>query len=180
MDLGGAAPHLVDMDAFGTRPEPGAKTHLQRANDLVLKLCCIAEAFSSGTGLGHLRAASHPLTRAAHETIARDEVHHHRLGALYFEWASDRIDDAERARLTQVAVRALEELARYWRHAPSKVTNGVTSEGYRIDDIHALGWLESSRSMPLAREVVTREIFEPLARVGIVVAAAEDRARLLA
>jgi hypothetical protein len=179
MELGGAAPHLVEMDGFGVRADPGAKTHLERANDLVLKVCCIAEAFAGGTGLGHLRAASHPLTRAVHETIARDEVHHRRLGPLYFEWAADRMDDVERARLAAVAVRTLEGLARYWRHAPSAVTDGVTEEGYRVEDIHALGWLESSRYVPLAREVVTRDVLEPLARIGVVVAE-DDRARLLA
>jgi hypothetical protein len=77
-----------------------------------------------------------------------------------------------------VAVRALEGLAPFWRRPPSPVKDGVTREGWRVEDIHALGWLESERFVTLAREVVEKEILGPLAALGIVVGE-RDRARLL-
>src|SRR5580704_6816818 len=43
MELGGAAPRTIDFDRFTTKGR--GTTALQRANDLVLRVGCIAEAF---------------------------------------------------------------------------------------------------------------------------------------
>ncbi|HXX70161.1 MAG TPA: hypothetical protein VEK07_23480 [Polyangiaceae bacterium] len=177
-ELGGGATILVDMRKFVPERRTGLSP-LQLANELVLEVSCVAEAFSGGTALANQRVAAHPLTRAVFDTILRDEARHRRLGALYFDWARESIDDAERARLADVAVRALDSISVLWRFRPSVVVDGVTEQGWRIEDIHALGWLESSKMAPLAREVVRTEILEPLDRLGIVVPAA-DRQRLLA
>ncbi len=93
MELGGAAPRVVDFERFTARPR--GKTAMQRANELVLGVSCIAEAFSGGTASVSYDATTHELPRAVYQTILRDEAHHRRLGGLYFEWALSRIDDDE-------------------------------------------------------------------------------------
>jgi hypothetical protein len=177
-ELGGAAAVELDLDAI---PMTFSRelTALQRANEAVLRVSMIGEAFSGGTALGSRNVASHPLPRAIHDRILADEAHHRRLGALYFDWAGEMLDEAECARLARVAVSALEGIASYWRRPPSPVKNGMTREGWRVEDIHALGWLESERFVALARKVVAEDILAPLAAIGIVVSD-EDRARILA
>lgn len=46
--------------------------------------------------------------------------------------------------------------------------DGVTSEGYRVDDLHELGFLESKLAVPLARKMVEEDILVPLAALGII------------
>jgi hypothetical protein len=177
MELGGGTPMGVDMRRFVPK-RSASLSPLQCANEWVLEVSCIAEAFSGGTALGSRRVAAHPLTRAVYDTILADEARHRRLGVLYFDWAGETLDDAERTRLAAVAVRALESLAPLWRSPPSPVRDGVTREGWRIEDIHALGWLESSKMVGWARQVVKDDILAPLDALGIVVPV-EDRTRLL-
>ena len=113
MELGGAAPREVDLEQFAMRPR--GLTAWQRANELVLRVACIAEAFSGGTASVALESTTHPLTRAVYETILRDEARHRRLGGLYFEWALSRIDEAELARLGRVLHEALKAFAPFWK-----------------------------------------------------------------
>ncbi len=183
-ELGGAAVLEVDLDAVIVPPS-ASLTPFQRANEIVLRVSSIAEAFSGGTALGSRNVTSHPLPRALYDRILADEAHHRRLGALYFDWAADRLDGAERARLAKVAVRSLEGFATIWRPFPAKEEHArdasgtrATRDGWRLDDLHACGWLESSRFGALARKVVAEDILAPLAAIGIVVPE-EDRARIL-
>lgn len=175
MELGGGVPREIDMTKFALRRDTRL-TPFQQANDLALRICCVSEAYASGTAIETYRVAAHPLTKAVYQTILRDEVHHHRLGGLYFEWANDRLDDAERARLSGTLAESVEALSPLWRRRVSKVTDGATEEGWRTDDIHVLGWLESEKSVPLAKEVVARDVLAPLAALGITLdAEATDR-----
>ncbi len=173
MTLGGAAPRHIDLDHFAIRSS--AQTPFQRANDLALCVGCIAEAFSGGTATESLAASSHGLPRAVYETILRDEARHRRFGALYFEWALSRIDDHERRRLGQVMLASLKGLAPFWRARPPNVSTPPLPS----DDLRALGWLTPVDFGPIAREVVVRDILDPLATIGIVISA-EERAELLA
>jgi hypothetical protein len=172
MELGGAAPRLVDMDRFASRPR--GMTAFQRANELVLRVSCIAEAFSGGTASVSRESTSHPLARAVYETILRDEAHHRRLGGLYFEWALARIDEAELRRLGQVLLVALKTLQPFWRPSAAKARAELP-----LAEIQELGWLGPARFAPVAREVVVRDILDPLATIGIAIPS-EERAELLA
>jgi hypothetical protein len=172
MELGGAAPRTVDLDQFATRPR--GLSAMQRANELVLRVSCIAEAFSGGTATVSLAATSHPLARAVYETILRDEAHHRRLGGLYFEWALARIDEVELQRLGQVMLRALKTLAPFWKPSPAKARADLPAA-----DVQALGWLGPARFAPVAREVVVRDILDPLATIGITISK-DERDQLLA
>ena len=57
-------------------------------------------------------------------------------------------------------------LSAFWTGEPSPVTQGITSRGFRVDHLHELGWLESARSQPLAKEVAM-DLLEPLAKRGV-------------
>jgi hypothetical protein len=175
MELGGAAPRMVDLDHFAVRPG-GRLTPLQRANELVLRVSCVAETFSGGTATVSLETTSHPLPRAVYETILRDEAHHRRLGGLYFEWALSRIDEDELRRLGQAMLATLRGIAPFWKARSAK---GEGKSAPPEDDLRALGWLSPAHFAPVAREVVERDILDPLATIGITISP-EERAVLLA
>jgi hypothetical protein len=170
MELGGAAPRSIDPNHFAMRPT--GLTVFQRANELLLRVGCIAEAFSGGTATVSWGATSHPLPRAVYETILRDEARHRRLGGLYFEWALSKMDDGERRRLGRVMLGALKGLAPFWR------VRATTADVLPEADLRALGWLSPARFGPVARDVVIRDILDPLATIGIAVSA-DERAELL-
>jgi hypothetical protein len=178
MELGGAVLRQVDMDHFTGRP--GGATPLQRANELVLRVSCISEAFSGGTAAVSLESTSHALPKGVYETILRDEARHRRLGGLYFEWAMARIDDAELARLGRVLLSTLRAFAPFWKRPAG--AGGAREEPPSpryAPDLAALGWLPRPRFSEVAREVTVRDILDPLATIGIAIAD-EERADLLA
>ncbi len=47
------------------------------------------------------------------------------------------------------------------------------------DDLRALGWLGPAQFAPVAKEVVVRDILDPLATIGIAITA-DERVELLA
>jgi len=166
MELGGGAHRMIDLDNFALRPQ--APTSLQRANELILRVGCIAEAFSGGTATVSLANTSHPLPRAVYETILRDEARHRRLGGLYFEWALAKIDEQELRRLGQVLLSALRALAPFWKLRAKTATTGLAQ-----DELRALGWLGVEGFAPVAREVAVKDILEPLATIGISISESE-------
>ena len=174
MELGGAPRRMVDMDNFATRPR--GLTHFQRANELVLRVSCIAEAFSGGTASVRYEATTHELPRAIYESILRDEARHRRLGGLYFEWALSRIDEKELARLGRVLFSGLQGLAPFWK--PRQTNTALAKSLPPADDLQALGWLGAARFAPVAREVVERDIIDPLATIGITISP-DERVALL-
>ncbi len=174
MELGGAAQRMVDLDHFTSRP--AGLTPMQRANELLLRVGCISEAFAGGTASVSLETTSHPLPRSVYETILRDEAHHRRLGGLYFEWALARIDQTELRRLGQVLLSSLRALAPFWQ---SRAAKGDSPAVAPEDDMRALGWMVPARFADIARDVAVRDILDPLATIGITISA-EDRASLLA
>jgi hypothetical protein len=174
MTLGGAAPRSVDLERFVARPS--GKTPLERANELVLRVSCISEALSGGTAAVSHSVTSHPLPAAVYETILRDEAHHRRLGGLYFEWALARIDDAERHRLGRVLLSALSGTAAFWRAPSAAKEHGAAP--LPADDLRALGWLTPVEFGHLARDVVIRDILDPLETIGIGITP-DERAVLL-
>jgi hypothetical protein len=178
MQLGGGAPYDIDFAKLDIAPSRANLSPREKCNEVVVRLCCVGEAFSVKMLGGSLRSASHPLTRAILDRIVRDEAPHGLLGWMYLEWADEEMAAAERARLGEVAVSALEQFAPLYQRLRSKVTDGVTSEGFRIDDVRALGWMESTEYAALARDAVVMNVVRPLARHGIVVPEA-DVARLV-
>ena len=163
MQLGGAPARELDTTQLAPRT-PSARSAIQRANELALRIGCIAEVFASATAVPIMRETTHPLLRAVYESILRDEARHRRFGSLYFEWAVDRLDAAERARLGAVTLDALQVYAPLWRRAEAIDDSRPEWQGF---DVHELGWMEPSRYAPLARDVVRREILAPLRALGL-------------
>jgi hypothetical protein len=171
MALGGGAPRLIDLKNFLVRPQ--GLDPFQLANELVLRVSSIAEAFSGGTATVSHAQTSHPLPRAVYETILRDEARHRRLGGLYFEWALPRIDEKELRRLGQILLRGLRSLSPFWNLSPDA---GAT--GFPLRDLNVLGWLGARRFAPVAKEVIVRDILDPLANIGITISG-DERVELL-
>ncbi len=188
MELGGAAPREVDPERFAFRSR--AETPLQRANDILLRVSCISEALAGGTAAVSCAHTSHELPRSVYETILRDESLHRRLGGLYFEWALPRCDDAELERLGRVLAQTLEFRKPSWKGIaapPPSAASATESPSSRpavtpvepdAGELAALGWLQRSHFARVAREVVVRDIIEPLATIGITLTPEEREAIL--
>jgi hypothetical protein len=155
---------------------PRGLTAHQRANELVLRIGCIAEAFSGGTATESYAATTHELPRAVYEQILRDEARHRKIGPIYFEWALGSIDEKELQRLGRVLHSSLATLAPFWKSRSAKLGPKVPVPPA---DLQALGWLGPVRFAPIAKEVVVRDILDPLETIGIAITKAE-REELLA
>ena len=166
MQLGGAAPRRFDPTRLAPNVDPGL-TPFQRANELALRVGCIAEAFAGSTAAPMMRASTHPLIRAVYQSILRDEARHRRFGSLYFEWATDRLEQRERDRLGEVALSALRSYGPLWQTRAAENPGDHTIEGWPKRDVHDLGWFEQARYRPLAQSVVRDDIVPSLARLGI-------------
>ena len=171
MELGGGVVRFVDPEQFAQRPR--GVTAFERANELLLIVSCIQEAFTGGTANVSLQTASHPLVHSVYEMILRDEAHHRRLGGLYFEWAFSRINDSERSRLGRVLGAQLWDLSFFW-----KMSEQTKNIDLPIDAVRALGWLEPARFADVAHEIVIRDILDPLATIGIAISS-DERAKLM-
>jgi hypothetical protein len=166
MELGGGIELVVDLDHLMRRSDP-ALTPLQRANDIVLRVSCVAEAFSGRMAVNAMRSTTHPLTKAVFGRIVADESLHYRLGGVYFEWAKDQLDDAERARLAKVA---LETIAPYATKRP-RVGGAAdaTADGRAratIEQVQTIGWVEARLFGSQVKDAV-QHIVAPLASYGI-------------
>lgn len=166
MELGGGAPYAIDFERLRRVPPEGLSA-FQRASELVVHVCCVGEAFSLPMLASAYASATHPLTRAVLQRIVADEAPHGRLGWAYLEWAADRLDAVERARLAEVALETIAELAPLWQRLQSRVVDGVTTEGYLVEHVRELGWTESSAYGARARKAIQEEVAVPLARFGI-------------
>ena len=175
MELGGAAPRRVDFESLVIRAEPSL-TAFERANEVMLRVSCIAEAFSGKMAAGVMRTTTHPLTRAVLERIVADESLHHRLGGLYFEWASERMSDAERARLGRILLRTLRAFEPKWKgkRGPARPTAARAASEHARE----IGWMPQGHFAKEARRAVREAILAPLAVHGIELSKAEVGALL--
>jgi rubrerythrin len=80
-----AVEHVVEY-APPSLPEPERLTY-----ELVSQ-CCVAETQSTATLVTLLEAAETAELKAVLHELARDEVHHSRLGWAYLAWARPRVD----------------------------------------------------------------------------------------
>ena len=165
-ELGGAANYQVDFTQLRL-PIDDQLSPLQKANELVVRLCCVGEAFSLPMLAGCMKSSTHPLIKRVFEQIVKDEALHGRLGFLYLEWVDEFLDDKERARLGYCAGDTLLQLSQLWRNLKSRVVGDRTSEGYKVEDIHKLGWMVSSDYRQVAENSVRKEVVKPLSEFAI-------------
>ena len=171
MELGGGAPYYIDFETL-TLPTTEGLTAIQRANEHVIRTCCVAETFSVPMLATCYKSAAHPLTRQVLEYIVRDEASHGVFGFHYLEWAVSFMDEAERVRLGHVALQMLNFYKPFW----SKITNRTgetntgetnTSERFLLQHINELGWAEAHVYAEVARETIRKKIIMPLTDFGI-------------
>jgi hypothetical protein len=167
MELGGGAPYAIDFDDLSAMRPNARQTALERANEMVVRLCCVGEAFSVNMLAGCMKSAGHPLTRGVLEIIVKDEAPHGLFGRLYLDWAANHMDEAERHRLAAAALDMIRRFEPYWRRLRSVTEDGITSEGFRIEQVHELGWMEAQAYAATAREAIRRDVIAPLADYGI-------------
>jgi hypothetical protein len=148
-ELGGGAPYLVDWSALAPPVTDGTPA-FERAVERAVRLCCVGETLSAPLLAATARAAAHPLTRAVLARIAREEPPHARLGWLVLEWAGDVGSFAPR--LVDAAVATARDYDSYFR-APAVEPE---EEGFRTEDINALGWLEAPKWSRAARRALQR------------------------
>jgi len=181
MQLGGAALRSFEPDRLSPKLPPEL-TPFQRANELALRIGCVAEVYAGGTAAPIMRTTTHPLVRSVYASILRDEARHKRFGSLYFEWAGERLDDAERERLARVALHALSGYAPLWRKfmRPAGPADApLASQSMLSDDeVHALGWVQPDAYVPLALHAVRHEIVPGLRAIGLELPEAELEALL--
>lgn len=166
MELGGGAPYQIDFDGLAIKPSMELSP-LQRANQLVVHVCCVGEAFSLPMLASAYGSALHPLTKQVLQRIVHDEAPHGRFGFLYLDWAVDQLDAAERARLGEIAADTIEQFSPLWQRLTSRVHDGITTEGYQLQHVRELGWTESSLYATRARRAIEEEVVAPLAKYGI-------------
>jgi hypothetical protein len=172
MQLGGAPARNVDVNRLSPRT-PTSRTPFERANELALRIGCIAEVFASETSAAMMKETVHPLVRSVYESILRDEARHRRFGSLYFEWAADRLELAERERLGFAALDALRGYAALWRQAAH---GDATAAAWGEYTAHQFGWFEPARYVPLAKAAVHDAIIPSLREIGLVLPEAEVEA----
>lgn len=114
MRLGGGAPIAYDPEDLRLDFAPGL-TPLQRANELVLRVCCVGEAFSLPMLAGARRVATHPLVQRVLTRIVHDEAPHGLFGWRWFDWAAPSLGADERDRLHDVAIDAIGHVRDRWR-----------------------------------------------------------------
>lgn len=165
-ELGGGAPMEVDFTRLAPEPDPDL-TPLQRANELIVRICCVGETFSLPVLSGTMAVASHPLIQAVLKRIVREEAPHGRLGWLYLDWVHERLDPDEKARLAGVALDALSAFAPYWKGVRTSASGDRTAAGWSLADVHALGWMERGDYARAARRAARDRVLRPLARYGI-------------
>ncbi|QQR90589.1 MAG: hypothetical protein IPJ88_02265 [Myxococcales bacterium] len=168
MELGGGVPYVLDLDALSPPARNSESSPLMRANELIVRICCVGETFSVPMLAGSMKSSEHPLTRAVLKQIVSDEAPHGVIGWHYLEWASEQLDGKERERLARVVEDTLKNMSHLWRRLRSKVKDGRTSEGFFLHDVHELGWMESSNYARTAINAIKEDVLAPLADFGIV------------
>jgi hypothetical protein len=155
--LGGGAPLSYDPKHIIALPSPELSPKLQ-ASELVIRNFCVGEALSIPILRGSWHAARQPLIRAILARIVKDEAAHGAFGWLYFDWALDLHDEADRLHLAKEAARTIDAVVSRWKDIPL-----VENE----NDEQRLGWMESRAYLDLAKRSLDRAVLKPLLERGI-------------
>jgi hypothetical protein len=158
MRLGGGIGLLHDPRHLLVDPDPELSALLQAA-ELVVRNFCVGEALSIPVLRGSWHAARHPLVRAVLGRIVKDEAAHGQLGWLFLDWAEPFLDDGDRAHLARVARQTIDATIERWKSIVPRADASM--------DTHALGWMESTSYLELARRSLRTHVLEPLRARGI-------------
>jgi hypothetical protein len=158
-ELGGGT--HVDFDPHTLIPSPSWDLPpLLRAADCVVRYFCVGEALSIPLLHGAWQATKHPLVRAVLGRIVRDEAAHGIFGWTFLDWIKDELTDDDRAHLACSAGLTIDALTDSWKAIGGRPIGD-------LDDIHALGWMETDAYMALARRSLQTRVLAPLRARGI-------------
>lgn len=161
-ELGGAVPYRVDTELVA--PPVAPERPLLSLAAAIVRTCCVGESLAVPMLAATRNVATQPLVEAVLARIVEDEGPHALLGWLFLDWAD--LDDPDRRVLARVAHDALADARKLARTPTSRVLDGRTTEGFRLDDLHALGWLDSEAYTPAALDAL--DVVEArLVRAGI-------------
>jgi len=161
MELGGGSE--IRYDPHDLVYEPSRElSPLLAATELVVHNFCVGEALSIPLLRGASKAAEQPLTRAVLMRIVRDEALHGSFGWAYLEWASERLNDADRAQLSLLAARSIRGILSNWDGLKQELRSSGGSPR-----AHALGWMQTRDYLTLAARSLEHKVLAPLLRYGI-------------
>jgi hypothetical protein len=154
-ELGGAVSLRFDLEKIAPLATPGARA-LLRAAELAVATSCVSETLSVPAMARSRAMATAPLVRAVLDRLVADEGSHARLGYWFLDWAADRLTDAERAGLADLALATIEVYAPLWGSECEECPTPVGLAGH------------DERGRQALRRAVTSSIAAPLASHGIV------------
>jgi hypothetical protein len=158
-ELGGGT--HVEHDPTHLIPSPNIELPpLLRVSDCVVRYFCVGEALSIPLLHGTWQAARHPLVKGVLGRIVRDEAAHGSFGWTFLDWVEGELSKDDRQHLARVAGRTIDALTDSWKSIGGRPEANV-------DDIHALGWMETDAYLALARRSLQSRVLEPLRARGI-------------
>lgn len=156
-ELGGAVELEFDLSKISQAPDPSARP-LMRALELALSVSCVGEALSVPTLARSRALTTAPLVAAVLDRLLADEGPHAELGYRVLAWAGPSLDDADRARLTELALGAIGAFAPLW--------TGPACDACQAPSLGVAPPAEHRRAL---RQAVLTKIVPRLAEHGIVV-----------
>jgi hypothetical protein len=157
-ELGGAVALMHDPRQMIVEP-PREMPALMQAAELIVRNFCVGEALSIPVLRGSWHASRHPLIRDVLCRIVKDEAAHGQLGWFFLDWADDRLGAPERKHLAAVARQTIDAVTERWKTIVPRPQSPLDSD--------ALGWMESSSYLDLARRSLETHVIAPLRERGI-------------
>ena len=156
--LGGGAPvRYAPEQVF---PDPGDIEDPRLECTLrIVRDCCVSETIAHALLRAGARAATDPVLRQVHRTIAKDEAVHGRFGWIFLEWASEGL--TERG-WREVARAANEEIARH-----RSLWKVLAAEGAAFSKWSVCGSLGVERYLREGEAAIAKQVSPGLARYGL-------------
>jgi hypothetical protein len=151
--LGGASPVAFDPAPFYP-PPAGPVSPLMRAAYYVMRGFCTGESYALPVVQAATRLKMPPLIARVLSRIAKDEAAHASFGWVFFDWAGDRFDRAERAELRRLAAEGVREIE-------------TITAGCRDEDEPTLGWLPQKTLASVLARATEEDVSAPLRARGL-------------
>ncbi len=155
-ELGGGMPIRHDPRRIAPMPDRDEPPLLQAA-EMIVAAYCVGEAFSVPVLRGTWHATTHPLLRAVLGIIVRDEAPHGAFGWTFLDWAGDELAP-HRERLAVIARLAIDEFTADHVEIGHMPETGAGA---------ALGWMEPTPYLKIARRAMAEHVVRPLRARGI-------------
>ena len=157
-ELGGGVALMHDPRLMIVEPPRDMPVLLQAA-ELIVRNFCVGEALSIPVLRGSWHASRHPLIREVLCRIVKDEAAHGQLGWFFLDWAEEKLGEPERKHLSFIAGQTVSAVVERWKTIVPRPNSPLDSD--------ALGWMESSSYLELARRSLETHVLEPLRERGI-------------